>query len=92
MGETVSQSLVDKGVLSRKEASRVESLAEDAADKLKALDGFSGRELAMALMQDKKTGETVWSRSFWGLNAAAKASRDSGFRCMHGDRVVQSAS
>ena len=70
---TVSQSLVDKGVLSRKEASRLESLAEDAAAKLKALDRFSGRELAMALMQDRKTGETVWRGSFWGLSAAAKA-------------------
>ena len=70
---TVGQSLVDKGVLSRKEASRLESLAEDAAAKLKALDKFSGRELAMALMQDKKTGETVWSGSFWGMSAAAKA-------------------
>ena len=70
---TVGQSLVDKGVLSRKEASRLESLAEDAAAKLKALDRFSGRELAMALMQDRKTGETVWSGSFWGLSAAAKA-------------------
>ena len=34
--KTVGQSLVDKGVLSRKEASRLESLAEDAAAKLKA--------------------------------------------------------
>ena len=70
---TVGQSLVDKGVLSRKEASRLDSLAEDAAARLKALDRFSGRELAMALMQDRKTGETVWRGSFWGLNPAAKA-------------------
>ena len=70
---TTVQSLVDKGVLTQKEASRLESLAQDAQEKLRALDKFSGRDLAKALMQDKKTGETVWSKGFFGLNAAAKA-------------------
>ena len=71
--KTVGDSLRDLGVLTKKEASKLESLAEDAAAKLKALDKFSGRDLAKALMQDKKTGETVWSKGFFGLNAAAKA-------------------
>ena len=71
--QEVNKSLVNKGVLTKKEASKLESLAEDAAAKLKALDKFSGRELAKALMQDKKTGETVWSKGFFGLNSAAKA-------------------
>ncbi len=71
--QEVNKSLVAKGVLTKKEASKLESLAEDAKAKLKALDKFSGRELAKALMQDKKTGETVWSKGFFGLNSAAKA-------------------
>ena len=71
--KTVGKSLVDMGVLTQKEASKLQSLAEDAQAKLKALDKFSGRDLAKALMQDKKTGETVWSKGFFGLNSAAKA-------------------
>ena len=67
------QSLVDKGVLTSDEQSQLERLAEKAQAKLKALDTFSGRDLAKALMQDKKTGETVWSKGFFGLNSAAKA-------------------
>lgn len=70
---TVVESLVDMGVLTSKEKSQLQSLAENAQAKLKALDKFSGRDLAKALMQDKKTGETVWSKGFFGLNAAAKA-------------------
>ncbi len=71
--KTVGKSLVDKGVLTKKEVSKLESLAEDAKAKLKALDNFSGRELAKALMQDKKTDETVWSKGFFGMNSVAKA-------------------
>ena len=70
---TVVESLVDMGVLTSKEKSQLQSLAENAQAKLKALDKFSGRDLAKALMQDKKTGETVWSKGFFGLNSAAKA-------------------
>ena len=70
---TTVQSLVDKGVLTSEEQSQLKRLAENAQAKLKALDKFSGRDLAKALMQDKKTGETVWSKGFFGLNAAAKA-------------------
>ena len=71
--KTVCKSLVDMGVLTDKEKSQLQSLAENAQAKLKALDKFSGRDLAKALMQDKKTGETVWSKGFFGLNSAAKA-------------------
>ena len=70
---TVCESLVDMGVLTEKEKSKLQSLAEDAQAKLKALDKFSSRDLAKALMQDKKTGETVWSKGFFGLSSAAKA-------------------
>ena len=66
------KTLFDKGVLSKKEFSKLESLAADATAKLKALDKFSGRELAKALMQDK-SGHLVWSKGFWGMNADAKA-------------------
>ncbi len=45
---------------------------KDAAAKLKALDKFSGREIAKALMVDK-AGEFVWGKGFFGLNATAKA-------------------
>ena len=51
----VVPSLVNRRVLTEKEASKLQSLAEDATDKLRALDKFSGRALAKALMQDKKT-------------------------------------
>lgn len=70
---TIGKSLVAKGVLTQKQLSKLESLAETAAAKLKALDKFSGRELAEALMADKKTGETVWSKGFFFLNSTAKA-------------------
>ena len=70
---TVNKSLIDNGVLTKKEADKLNDLADDAAEKLRALDKFSGRELASALMQDKKTGETVWSKGFFGMNSAAKA-------------------
>ena len=70
---TIGKSLIAKGVLTQKQLSKLESLAETAADKLKALDKFSGRELAEALMEDKKTGEIVWSKGFFFLNSTAKA-------------------
>ena len=70
---TIGKLLIAKGVLTQKQLSKLESLAENAATKLKALDKFSGRELAEALMKDKKTGETVWSKGFFFLNSTAKA-------------------
>jgi hypothetical protein len=71
--QTTTKSLLDKGILTKKEAAKLDRLAADAAEKLRALDKFSGRELAKALMQDKKTDETVWSKGFFGLSSAAKA-------------------
>ncbi|MBP5545603.1 MAG: hypothetical protein ILM98_16145 [Kiritimatiellae bacterium] len=70
---TVGKSLVDKGVLTKKEASKLESLAADAMEKLKALDKFSGLQLAKALMKDKNSDDLVWSKGFFGLNSVAKA-------------------
>lgn len=60
-------------VLDEKEVSKLQSLAKDATDKLKALDKFSGRELAKALMENKTTHEITWKKGFWGLNSTAKA-------------------
>ena len=71
----VGKDLVNTGVISEKDLAKLESLAKDAADKLKALDKFSGREIAKALMVDKKSehGDLVWGKGIFGLNAAAKA-------------------
>ncbi len=71
--DTIATSLFEKGLLTSKESSMLKRLAADAHEKLKALDKFSGRDLAKALMQDKKTGETVWSKGLFGLSSAAKA-------------------
>ena len=71
--KSVNESLVKKGVMTSKEASKLERLADNAMEKLRALDKFSGRELAKAMMVDKKTGETVWSKGIFGLSSVAKA-------------------
>ena len=68
----VGKELVNTGVISEKDLAKLENLAKDAADKLKALDKFSGREIAKALMADK-AGDLVWKKGFLGLNATAKA-------------------
>jgi len=52
--ETVGQTLVKKGVLTKEELSELKTLAEDAANKMKALDKLSGREIAKA-MEIKRT-------------------------------------
>ena len=72
---TIGKDLVNTGVISEKDLAKLENLAKDAADKLKALDKFSGREIAKALMVDKKSeyGELVWGKGFFGLNSTAKA-------------------
>ena len=69
----VGESLIDLGVLTQEEKDKLESLAKDATAKLKALDKFSGRELAEALMKDEKTGDLVWRKGFWSMNPTAKA-------------------
>jgi hypothetical protein len=70
---TATKSLFDKGILTKEEEAKLDRLAADASEKLRALDRFSGRDLAKALMKDKETGETVWSKGFFGLSSAAKA-------------------
>ena len=55
----VGESLTDLGVLTQEEKDKLESLAKDATAKLKALDKFSGRELAEALMKDENTAKAV---------------------------------
>lgn len=70
---TIGTSLITKGVLTQKQLSNLEILAKTAAAKLKALDKFSGRELAEALMEDRKTGEIVWSKGLFFMNSTAKA-------------------
>ena len=54
---TVGQTLVDKGVLTQQQLANLNTLAEDAANKMKVLDKFSGRELAEAMKI--KTDTTV---------------------------------
>ncbi len=73
--EAFGAKLVEKGIISEKAKARLVSIAADASEKLKALDSFSGREIAKALMVDKKSahGELVWGKGFFGLNATAKA-------------------
>ena len=68
----VSRTLVDLDIIAIEDAEKLESLAKDAADKLKALDNFSGRELAKALMT--KSGELVWRKGFFGgMSAVTRA-------------------
>ena len=71
----IGKDLVNTGIISEKDLAKLESLAKDAAAKLKALDKFSGREIAKALMVDKKSeyGDLVWGKGFFGLNSTAKA-------------------
>ena len=52
--ETVGDTLVKKGVLTKEELSSLKTLAEDAANKMRALDKFSGREIAKS-MEIKRT-------------------------------------
>ena len=62
--KSVGETLVKNGVITAKESARLESLAKDASEKLAALDDFSGRKLAKALVS--KNGELVWSTGFFG--------------------------
>ena len=73
--DTIGKSLVAKGIISEKDKAKLVRLATDASTKLAALDKFSGREIAKALMTDKKSahGELVWGKGFFGLNSTAKA-------------------
>ena len=62
--KSVGVTLVKNGVITAKESARLESLAKDASEKLAALDDFSGRKLAKALVS--KNGELAWSTGFFG--------------------------
>ena len=62
--KSVGETLVKNGVITAKESARLESLAKKASEKLAALDDFSGRKLAKALMN--KGGQLVWSTGFFG--------------------------
>ena len=55
--ETVGQTLVKKGVLTDKELTELKTLAKDAADKMKALDKLSGRDIAKSMKIKKQ--ETI---------------------------------
>lgn len=63
-GKAISETLCEKDIITVEESDKLDSLAKDAADKLKALDNFSGRELAKALMT--KSGDLVWRKGFFG--------------------------
>ena len=49
--ETVGQSLVRNGVLSKTDVTRLKNLAKSAAEKLKALDKFKGMDFAKAIIK-----------------------------------------
>lgn len=71
--DAMGKALVKLGVINQKDADKFVNLAKDASAKLSALDKFSGREIAKALMTDKKSGELVWGKGFFGMNSTAKA-------------------
>ena len=62
--KAIEDALIDSNVIDAEEYSKLENLAKDATEKLKALDNFSGREIAKALME--KSGDLVWSKGFFG--------------------------
>ena len=71
---TVGQALVQAHVITAKEAAKLQELAKKAASTLKALDAFSGAELAEALVPDKSNSKVlVWRTELFSSNAAAKA-------------------
>ena len=70
--KTIGETLVKKGVVTAEESAKLQSLAKKAADTLKALDKFSGAELAKALMPDKND-RLVWRKGFFFLTSTAKA-------------------
>ena len=70
--KTVGDTLVEKGVITAKEAAALEGLAKEASRKLAALDGLSGRDVAKALSEGEEG--LSWSKgAFGGATAAASA-------------------
>lgn len=75
--KTVGQALRDEGLLGKKAVARLETLAKTAADKLKALDRFTGAAIASALAKNAQTGRLGWRESQKDtLNGAARAVKD----------------
>ena len=71
---TVGQALVQAHVITAKEAAKLQELAKKAASTLKALDAFSGADLARALVPEKADSKVlVWRTGLFSSNAAAKA-------------------
>ena len=64
--ETVGQTLVSKGVLTQEELSALKTLAEDAANKMRALDKLSGRDIAKA-MEIKRTTTVLAGADEYGV-------------------------
>jgi hypothetical protein len=65
----VGGSLVSKGVLTQMEVDNLNRLANDAAEKLRALDKFSGRELAQAMKWTVEKG-AGWNEGEGGKDSA----------------------
>ncbi len=72
----VGSFLKRQGAIGKSDMKALNAAAEDAARKLKALDGFSGRDLAMALVT-RSSGESDWVKYSDGdLTPAAKALKE----------------
>ncbi len=72
--KTVGDALVQAHVITAKEAAKLQELAKKAASTLKALDAFSGADLAKALVPEKADSKVlVWRTGLFSSNAAAKA-------------------
>ena len=75
--QTVGQALRAGKFLSSRKVARIESLAQAAAGKLKALDRYTGASIARALAKDAQTGRLGWRESGENtLNDAARAVKD----------------
>ena len=73
--QDVGGKLVSKGVLTQDELDGLNNFAQDAAEKLRALDRFSGAELANALTLDEESN-LVWSDRLFRNGDASNAVKD----------------
>ena len=73
--QDVGGKLVSKGVLTQDELDELNNLAQDAAEKLRVLDKFSGAELANALTLDEESN-LVWSDRLFADGDASNAVKD----------------
>ena len=77
--KVTGKALLDLGVLNKEEVADLQRLSAKATDTLRALDKFSGRELANALMkvEDGETHGIDWNKTgSSGLNSTAKAVKE----------------